>query len=149
MSRQRLGFSMIELVVAILIGSILTSIALSSYSNARGRFAVTGARNTFAALHARARAQAIEQGENVRIWIDASGDSIVLTTEGGTRLENIRFGDELAVDIRASGNYRLCMNPRGFADESCNNFSSAVTVGFWQGTDSATVKILPLGQLVY
>lgn len=60
MKRQRHGFSLIESVIAILIGSILTSIALSSYGSVRGTFAVRGARNTFAALHARAPAQAIE-----------------------------------------------------------------------------------------
>ncbi len=149
MSRVRLGFTMIELVVVILIGSILTSIALSSYSNAKSRFAVSGARNTFISLHARARAQAIEQGQNVRLLIDMDGDSVVLVTESGTTLENLQYGDEFDVDLQGTGSFRLCMNPRGFADESCNNFSSAVLVEFWQAGDSSTVKMLPLGQLVY
>ena len=149
MRRSRLGFSLIELVIALLIGSILTSIALSSYGNARGRFAVRGARNTFAALHARARAQAIERGSTVRLMVDAAGDSVYLVS-GGITLENVRFGEELNVDIRSSsGSLRLCMNSRGYADSDCNSFNTTPTVTFWQNADSASVSILPLGQLVY
>ena len=147
---RRHGFTMIELVVAILIGSILTSIAFASFTGARGRFAVKGARNTYASLHARARAQAIEQGRNVVLAAYPTGDSVVLTFEDGTRLERIDFGNEMEVDIRSTAStVELCMNPRGFADEGCTNFSSAVTLEFWNGADSATVSVLPLGQLVY
>jgi prepilin-type N-terminal cleavage/methylation domain-containing protein len=108
---RRAGFTMVELVIALLIGSILTSIALSSYGNARGRFAVRGARTTFASLHARARAQAIESGSMMRLFVDMKGDSAF--------------------------------------DTSCNSFSSAVSLQFWQNADSASVRVMPLGQLVY
>ncbi len=150
MVRGRTGFTIIELVVVILIGSVLTSMALTSYGSVRGRFAVSGARNTYVALHARARAQAIEQGENVRLTAYPTGDSLVLETESGTRLEMIRYSGEFGVDIRATPvTVRVCMNSRGFADENCNNFTSATRVEFWAGTDSTSVEILPLGQLVY
>lgn len=149
MPRYRHGFSLIELIIALLIGSILTSIALSSYGNARGRFAVRGARNTFTSVHARARAQAIELGRTVRLIVDVNGDSIALWSNGQT-LESIHLDEELNVDIRSSvGNIRLCMNPRGFADTDCNSFSSTAKVTFWHNADSASLNILPLGQLVY
>lgn len=149
MPRSRHGFSLVELVIALVIGSILTSIALSSYGNARGRFAVRGARNTFASLHARARAQAIELGTTVRLTVDLAGDSVALWA-GTDRLEVVDFGGELNVDVASSsGNLRLCMSPRGYADTSCNSFSSPVTLTFQAGADTASVQILPLGQLVY
>lgn len=148
--RQPRGFTVVELVIALLIGSILTSIALSSYHNARGGFAVRGARNTFASLTARARAQAIESGSNIRLVVDVSGDSIFLW-DGSQNLETVRLDEELHVDMRSSvGDFGLCMNSRGYADPDCNSFgSSTVTLQFWQNADSASVKILPLGQLVY
>jgi len=149
MPRFRHGFSLIELVIALLIGSILTSVALSSYGNARGRFAVRGARNTFTSIHARARAQAIELGTNVRMIVDVAGDSVALWS-GGQTLESIHFDEELNVDIQSSGgSIRLCMNPRGYADTDCNSFSTTVKVTFWHNADSASLNILPLGQLVY
>jgi len=149
MRQSRSGFTVIELVIALLIGSILTSIALSSYGNAQGRFAVRGAQNTFASLHARARAQAIERGAMVRLIVDVAGDSVFLLSRG-TNLETIHFDDELHVDIRSTvGNIRLCMNSRGYADTDCNSFTTTPTVTFWQNADSASVSILPLGQLVY
>lgn len=145
----RRGFTLIELVIALLIGSILTSIALSSYGNARGSFAVRGARNTFASLHARARAQAIELGQTVRVLVDVAGDSVVLWSDG-VSLETVDFTDELNVDLQSTvGSFRLCMSPRGYADTDCNTSSTTVTLSFWQNADSASLKILPLGQLVY
>jgi len=143
------GFTLIEIVIALVIGSILTSIALSSYRNAQGRFAVRGARTTFVAMHARTRATAIERGTTVRLVIDAGGDSIMIT-RGATTVEKIRFGRELHVDIQsASGNLLLCMNARGYSDSGCTNFSSTVTVTFRQNADTASLRIFPLGQLVY
>ncbi|MHB1193350.1 MAG: pilus assembly FimT family protein [Longimicrobiales bacterium] len=143
------GFTLIEVVIALLIGSILTGIALSSYGNAQGRFAVRGARNTFTSLHARARATAIERGSTVRLLVDVGGDSVVITN-GATTIERIRFEEEFHVDLRStSGNLLLCMNARGYADTGCTNFSTAVNLGFWHNADSASVRILPLGQLIY
>lgn len=147
---SRHGFSLIELVVALLVGSILTSIALSSYGNARGRFAVRGARNTFATLHARARAQAIELGSTVRLRVDVSGDSVAVWSEDRGTLESVHFDEEFNVDIRTNvGTISLCMNPRGYADPECNSFSSTAKITFWQNADSASLGLLPLGQLVY
>lgn len=149
MPRSRHGFTLIELVIAILIGSILTSIALSSYGNARGRFAVRGARSTFASLHARARAQAIERGTTARLLLDVAGDSVSLWV-GGDRLETLYFGDEFNVDLQSSvGNLRLCMNSRGYADTDCNSFNAPVKLGFVHGSDAASLELLPMGQLVY
>jgi prepilin-type N-terminal cleavage/methylation domain-containing protein len=142
------GFTVLELVVALIIGGILTSIALSGFGNARGPYAVRGARTTFAALHARTRAQAIEAGSTMLLFVDVAGDSAFIW--GGRNLETIHFGEELNVDLRSkTGNIRLCMNARGFANPDCNNFTSPVELQFWHNADTASVQVLPMGQLVY
>ena len=147
--RSPRGFTLIEVVIALLLGSILTGIALTSYGNAQGRFAVRGARNTFTSLHARARATAIERGSTVRLFVDVGGDSVVITS-GATTIEKIRFQEEFHVDLHStSGNLLLCMNARGYADTGCTNFSAAVNLGFRQNADTVSVRILPLGQLIY
>ena len=147
MDRNR-GFTLVEVVIALLIGSILTSIAMSGFGNARGPYAVRGARNTFAALHARTRAQAIEAGARVLLFVDVAGDSAFIWE--GQNLETIRFEEELNVDLRSTGgNLRICMNARGFADPDCNSFDATANLEFWHNADQASVEILPLGQLVY
>ena len=149
MTTRRHGFSLIEVITTMMIGSILVSIAMPSVTGARGRYAVTGARSTFSALHARARAQAIERGTTVRLVVDAVGDSVSILS-GVEVLETVHFGGEMAVDIRmSSGSLRLCMTARGYADPDCNSFTTAPNIEFRQATDTASVTLLPLGQLVF
>ena len=141
---------MIELIITILVGSILTSVALASFSNSQGRFAVRGAKTTYAAFHARARATSIELGRNVRLFVDLAGDSAWLYNPAdSTTIDRIEFGGELSVDLRASvTRINLCMSPRGYADSNCGNISTPTRLEFWQNADSTSLVILPLGQLV-
>ncbi len=143
------GFSIIELVVVMMVGSVLTSIAMTSFNGVSGRFATTGARQTFVAMNARARAQAVEYGRTVRLNLDPDADSVWLSRAGEV-LEVLDFREEFNVDIRTSTNAELtvCMNARGFADMTCNNFDSPVTVSFLFASDTASVRVLTLGQVV-
>jgi prepilin-type N-terminal cleavage/methylation domain-containing protein len=146
--RSRRGFTLIEVVIALLIGSILTSIALSGYGNARGRFAVRGARNTFVSLVARARAAAIEGGTTAQLIVYPGGDSVAVVRDGVT-LESIHFQNEFKVDVQAASDITLCMSSRGYAADACNSFTTPVTVTFQANADTASVRILPLGQVVF
>ena len=145
----RSGFSIIELVVVLLVGSVLTSIAITNFNGVSGRFAVKGAQQTLMSMHARARVQAIEYGQTVRLHVDPAGDSVWLS-RGSEILDVMDFGEEFHVDIRTSidSEVRVCMNPRGFADTGCNSFTSPVTVTFLLMSDVASVLILTLGQMV-
>jgi prepilin-type N-terminal cleavage/methylation domain-containing protein len=149
MDNRRSGFSIIELVVVLMVGSVLTSIAITEFNGVSGRFAVKGAQRTLTSMHARARVQAVEYGQTVKLHIDPAGDSVWLSRRGEV-LDVMDFGEELNVDIQTStdANVRVCMNPRGFADTGCNSFSSPVTVSFVLKSDTASVRMFTLGQLV-
>ena len=149
MEKRRSGFSIIELVVVLMVGSVLTSIAIQSFHGVSGRFATRGARRTFMSMHARARAQAVEYGETVRLHLDPGGDSVWLSRDGDV-LETVDFGEKFNVDIRTStaSDLQVCMNARGFADTGCNNYTSPVTVTFLLASDSASVRVLTLGQVL-
>ena len=71
-------------------------------------------------------------------------------SRGGEILELMDFSEAFNVDVRTSTgtNLKVCMNPRGFADTRCNNFASPVTVSFLLTSDTASVRILTLGQMV-
>ena len=148
MTSRRSGFTMIELVIVIMVGGILTAIAFRGFSSAQARMAARQARQNFASLHARTRANAIEMGATVQLNVDKDRDS-VWVQRGATRVETMRFRDELGVDIQGTGTLRLCMNPRGFAETSCNSFSSTQTLTFAAGSDTAGLQIRTLGQIYY
>jgi len=149
MDKRRSGFSIIELVVVLMVGSVLTSMAITSFNGVSGRYATRGARQTFMAMHARPRAHAVEYGQTVRLNLDPDGDSVWLSRDSDV-LEVLHFAEEFDVDIRTStaSDLRVCMNARGFADTRCNNFTSPVTVTFLLASDTASVLILTLGQMV-
>ena len=146
---RRSGFSIIELVVVLMVGSVLTSITITNFNGVSGRFAVKGAQQTLMSMHARARVQAVEYGRTVRLHVDPAGDSIWLSRDSEV-LDVVDFGEEFNVDVRTSttSEVRVCMNPRGFGDTGCNNFTSPVTVTFLLMSDAASVQILTLGQMV-
>jgi prepilin-type N-terminal cleavage/methylation domain-containing protein len=149
MKSSRSGFTLVELVIVILMGSILTSFAVSSFSNMQGRFSTTGARNVFQSMVSRAKAQAIEYGTFVSLTAEANGDSVWISV-GDSILEKIYFADEQAVDLTFSSGSLLtiCMSPRGWADTNCSTHSSSVNVIFKAGADSSYVTVRPLGQVV-
>jgi len=148
MDKRRSGFSIIELVVVLMVGSVLTSIAVREFNGVSGRFAVKGARQTLMSMHARARMQAVELGQTVKLNIDPVDDRVWLS-RGAVVLDAVDFGREFNVDVQTSSDaeVQVCMNPRGFADTGCNNFSSPVTITFVLTSDTTSVLILPLGQM--
>lgn len=148
MRRCTAGFTLIEVVITILIGVILTSIALKGFGELGNQTAARSARQTFSALHARTRAHAIERGQTVRLYVEPTGDSVWIERDSEI-LEKVRFQEEFDVDIQASSRFILCMNARGFADTDCNTFSSTVTLTFVRGTQTYTAELLPLGQLLW
>jgi prepilin-type N-terminal cleavage/methylation domain-containing protein len=147
--RSNRGFTVVEMLVVVTVGAILLMIGMNSISGFQGRTAVRQARNAFLSLHARARAQAVEFGQNTLLNVDSGGDSAWIS-RNDTTLTSVRFREELGVDIDGSGVYTLCMTSRGYADPTCNSFGEGtLTVRFIQASDSLTISVLPLGQAVY
>lgn len=143
------GFTMVEMVIALTVTAILIGIVTQSFGEVQNRFSAQQGLRLFESMHARARAHAVEGGVTTELWVDTPGDSIWLV-RGGQTLESVKFDEELGVEITGSPNYyRLCMGPRGFGDEDCTSFSSPASLTFAQASESLSVVILPLGQLVY
>lgn len=163
MKSRRRGFTLIELVIVILIGSILTGVALNSFQNVQSRFAVQSAKRVYMSWHQRARSRAIESGETVVLFVWTTGDSAATLSRDGSswRWSDVqRFDDELGVSLETQGNYSFftCMTPRGYADTSCGSwgatygytatFSDTIRLRFRQSADTASVLILPMGQVI-
>jgi prepilin-type N-terminal cleavage/methylation domain-containing protein len=152
--RKTSGFTLIEMVFVILIGSLLTMVALSTFQNAQAAFAARGAKTMYATLHQRARSKAIEMGETVIFFVDTTGDSALIVSSDGIT-DVTRFRVQQGVDLRATPtSFIMCMTPRGYADPNCSAYaftatsSSPIKVEFWLNADSTSVTVLPMGQLV-
>lgn len=147
MLRRRSGFTIIELVVVIVIGGVLTTFAVKGFGVTSHQTATRQARNVFNGMAARARAQAIETGRTTLLIADARGDSVLIFANGRI-VENVRFAEEMEVDIQAEADVtRVCMSPRGYADQDCNSFDRSVKMAFVRGGQSRSLEIHPLGQI--
>jgi prepilin-type N-terminal cleavage/methylation domain-containing protein len=154
MKRTPSGFTLIELVVVILVGSILVGVAISSFQNAQAGYAARNGRVMYETLHQLARARSIEMGQTMRLIVDASGDSAYILHIDSTVTDVTHFRDELGVDLVSNpSRFLICMTPRGYADPDCpalpdTAISIPVFLGFKQAGDSSVVVILPMGQLL-
>lgn len=149
MKRAAAGFSMVEIMFALVIGGVLTGIAVSSVAPIMDKQAVQSAQKSFVSMHARARALAIERGTTARFHVHMGGDSIWVS-QGGQLVESMDLHRLKGVTLHSGrSEVNLCMTPRGYADPDCSSMSSSVSVRFTRRTEGAQVMIQPLGQLIY
>jgi len=147
MLRRTSGFTATELMIALVIGSVLTSVTVRNAGPVLSQTAVRGATQTFAGLHARTRAHAVERGAIARLRVDTSRDNVTVMV-GSDTIEVVAFGSSQGVDIQASAaTITLCINPRGFGERGCNSFDSSVSISFVRGAKVSEVRLWPLGQL--
>jgi prepilin-type N-terminal cleavage/methylation domain-containing protein len=143
------GFTLIEILVAVTVGMVLTGIAAMNTVGARASYGLSAAERAFGGLHARARSHAVERGVNVLFHVDASADSVWVTA-GGDVLEGLNLQGEFGVDVAVDGSsFHVCFTPRGFANPACSSSGSAQKVVFYKGNRTRSLAVLPLGQVRY
>jgi prepilin-type N-terminal cleavage/methylation domain-containing protein len=151
MYRRANGFTLMEVIVAILIGVVLTSIAVKGFGLTSSEMSVKQAKNVFTGLVARARAMAIERGTLSLLWVDVQADSVNLSVWTGSdwdHEETVHFGGDMGIDIQSSsGTFYQMMTPRGYANTRYVSFSGSNKVTFVQGGQSESLELLPLGQV--
>ena len=143
---QSLGFTLLELIIVILIGSVLLSVTVGRISGTRSVLSAVGARQAYLALHSRTRAQAIEFGSTARLMLDPSGDSAWIV-QGGNTIETYRFARD-GVDVQSSSSdavVQMCMVARGYSEPRCNSFGESVTLLFVTAQATESIGLLPMG----
>jgi type II secretory pathway pseudopilin PulG len=126
----REGFTMIEIVIVMVIGIALASVAVSAFAPAQRLYSISSARESFAALQ------------------NFSTD-VVQITRDGTVLETVNFRESMNVDLKSGfTTMQLCMNSRGYGEVSCNSFSSGTDIYFIMNGDYKRMRVFPLGQMI-
>ena len=156
MKHARSGFTLIEMVIAVMIGSVLVGLTNAAFSEARSASSLRSAKGMYSALQNTARTRAVELGETTIFVVDTVGDSAFVFSNG--QIHDItRFDAELNVDLKSTPTrYIMCMTPRGYADPDCGSWGgwlnatsdTVITLEFWSAGDSTTLDVLPMGQLV-
>ena len=145
--RKNSGFTLIEMVIAIVIFSVATSIGVQSVGDAMERGAVRGARRAFTAVHAGARAHAVQNGVQVRFIADADVDSLWVSA-GDSVVTALSLVDDLGVDMQSSpARIQICLNPRGLSDLQCNSFNQPVDLQFTKGEEVSRTRVRTFGSL--
>jgi prepilin-type N-terminal cleavage/methylation domain-containing protein len=150
--RNRHGFTLLEMVVTLMFGSVLAAVAYNSLGGVQARIAVRSAQSNFLSMHAHTRALAVERGAPMRLVADAGGQVVrieVGCAGGGDVLESRDFASSYGVSVEMEGEILgLCMTPRGFALPASNTFGQEGRIEFVRGPHSSAVVLLPLGQAV-
>ena len=148
---DRRGFSVIEMVVVVTVVGILSTITIQRIGPAKAQYSVRSSRTAVATMVQRARAHAVEGAGLTRLVIDNVNDAAHLI-QGTDTLETLRLGTEFDADVRTSGGANsewVCMNSKGFADTRCTSFTNPITVSFTINEYTDSLRILPMGQVIY
>lgn len=146
------GFTLIEVVIVVLVGSILMDMAAAGFVTSRKAVALESAEYSFRSLQARARAHAIERGTISRFEVDPAEETVRVIV-GTDTIAALDFGDTYQVDLesRIAGTpvaLTQCMTPRGVGDGPCTSFYAPAEIEFAREARARRIRLLPLGQIL-
>lgn len=150
MRTNRPGFTLIEILTVVVIGAVLTSVAVGAFARQTARQNAENARNALVHLGLRARSSAIERGERIILTLDPAEDVANIRTDAGDVLETKRFREEYGVDVMTGTDevVTVCFTPRGFAAQgACTNVDKDLTILFRAGNHTKSARVRPLGQV--
>lgn len=108
-SRQRDGrhggFTLLELLVAVGLMTVVLGVATPMISTIRNRYVLDGASRQIAMEISRARMQAIAQGRTVRLRLDTANSYVIEASEDGTNFEPISDSFILPAGVAVTAGY--------------------------------------------
>lgn len=140
-----------EMVVVLGVVGVLSTITIQRIGPAKAQYSVRSSRTAVATMVQRARAHAVEGAGLTRLVMDNVNDAAYLI-QGTDTLEALDLGTNFDADMSTSGGANaewVCMNSKGFADARCTSFTNPLTVSFTINEYTDSLRILPMGQVIY
>src|SRR5687768_1292396 len=153
-TRKRDGFTLVELLIVMIIGGILMSYAVPSFTRMSASQNARNARDRMMWMANRARTIALTRGQVQLFEIDPSTNSAWVVRRNpmtaADTTEVVRFNSEYSATVTTSTGNRitLCFSARGYAFScSANSPGGNVEATITHVEKSATARIKPLGQI--
>lgn len=143
---RRSGFTMMELLVVILVGSVILAIGTRQFSTISDHMAVSNASKAMVLTASRAQSEAMRSGRLVYMRVRPDLGRVVVDNSLGD-LHTLNMSD-YGVTMTGSG-FTVCYASRGYALPGCTTDaldSGVIDLGFTRGNATATVAVMPLGQ---
>lgn len=148
---NRLGYSLVEVVFATLLTSILAGVAIPPVQTALSQYSVMSATSSFRAKISLARSTAVRMGgarlrvdtSRDRLWVEADTSGSGSYSAVGTPVD---FTDQ-AVEV-ITHDTLFCFDARGIATSGTGCASGTATVIFARGAYADTVWVTPLGKVL-
>lgn len=143
------GFTLVELVFAVAMLSILVAIAVPLTASYRARRAVNDAADTFVAATSRARSMAIRSNRLAVLHIDASNGRFWVeanTASGTDTIGAILSVTDGNVTIASEVN-RLCFAPQGLLARGPGCPTEATEIRFNHGSFADTISVNAAGMV--
>lgn len=146
-SRAQAGFTVIELMVAVAVVSILLTVGVPAFGSLIERQQLSGAAQTFASDLRRAKSDAIAKGPGGSVTITLASDSsagtwsYAVTNSGSTPTKNVSQADFSGVTAVVTG-WGVSGGAAAFSIEAVRGLSAAGegSITFTSGTASLTVE---------
>ncbi|HUG41494.1 MAG TPA: prepilin-type N-terminal cleavage/methylation domain-containing protein [Longimicrobiales bacterium] len=145
MTIRRAGFTMLEMLFVVVIGGIVLAIGTRQYSQLSNQRAVGNASNAMVHTASRARSEAMRSGRVIYLRIRPDLAQVRVRSASDSAIHTLDAGAD-GVSITGS-TISICYAARGYALPGCTSISGTQTVNFVRGVDTATVQVLPLGQV--
>ena len=154
-ARSAAGFTIIEIIIALVLVSIVYAIALPSIGRTRVSASVHNARHVVVSSISLARATAMRFGGSAVLRLDAANDRLwveadtTLSKSGEelVRLGYFDFGNELHVNLD-SNRTALCFNGRGIGTTGTACPQAGATIVVFRGDRADTVRVSPTGRVL-
>ncbi|HUG00704.1 MAG TPA: type II secretion system protein [Longimicrobiales bacterium] len=145
MIQKRAGFTVVELLIVMIVGSVLATIVSQSLGAYMRRRALDDSRAAVFHMAARARALGIDRGM-ATLDIDPARDTVTLV-QGGDTLEVLDIAADYGADLIGDAAISICYSSRGYALSACTSFGANQTLELEFQGETVGLVVRPLGQL--